>query len=123
MEKGKTVCFDGVIHSYKSGWKGVSIIPDDPVDGIGDVIRELKDLGYTIIIHSARCVKFSRKNAIEEYCKMFDIPYDVITAAKPSAFIYVDDRRLKFEGDTSSLVEEIQTFQSYLDKEKVRDER
>ena len=25
--------FDGVIHSYKSGWKGADVIPDEPVPG------------------------------------------------------------------------------------------
>ena len=25
--------FDGVIHSYSSGWKGAAVIPDPPVDG------------------------------------------------------------------------------------------
>ncbi len=25
--------FDGVIHSYTSGWKGADVIPDPPVEG------------------------------------------------------------------------------------------
>ena len=34
------VDFDGVIHSYKSGWKGVANIPDPPVKG---AIKWLED--------------------------------------------------------------------------------
>ena len=37
--------FDGVIHSYTSGWKGVAEIPDPPVPGIGEAIAELRQLG------------------------------------------------------------------------------
>ena len=31
--------FDGVIHSYKSGWRGPENIPDPVVPGIADAIR------------------------------------------------------------------------------------
>ena len=27
--------FDGVCHSYSSGWQGIDVIPDPPVDGRG----------------------------------------------------------------------------------------
>lgn len=33
--------FDGVIHSYRSGWKGAAVIPDPPVEGIKEVIEQL----------------------------------------------------------------------------------
>ena len=31
--------FDGVIHSYTSGWKGAGVIPDPPVPGAIDFLR------------------------------------------------------------------------------------
>ena len=31
--------FDGVIHSYTSGWRGLEVIPDPPVDGIREMIE------------------------------------------------------------------------------------
>ena len=37
--------FDGVIHSYTSGWKGTAEIPDPPVPGIGEAITKLRQLG------------------------------------------------------------------------------
>lgn len=45
----KTVIFDfdGVIHSYTSGWRGENIIPDPPVSGIKKVIDSIRNAGFT----------------------------------------------------------------------------
>lgn len=47
MPGDKTVIFDfdGVIHSYASGWQGVTEIHDPPVDGIKEAIDELRSDG------------------------------------------------------------------------------
>ncbi len=44
-ERPKILCidFDGVLHSYSSGWKGVDTIPDPPVDGAIEWLRALID--------------------------------------------------------------------------------
>src|ERR1700743_3429981 len=45
--------FDGVIHSYASGWKGADVIPDPPVAGAIEFIREaLKH--FRVAIFSSR---------------------------------------------------------------------
>ena len=43
----KTVVFDfdGVIHSYTSGWQGVCLIPDEPVIGIKEAIESIREAG------------------------------------------------------------------------------
>ena len=56
MANKKTVVFDfdGVIHSYTSGWKGIDVILDEPVKGIKEVIENLRDAGYYVAVVTTR---------------------------------------------------------------------
>lgn len=54
MNKVISFDFDGVIHSYTSGWKGADIIPDVPVKGIKNVLEDLKAKDYVIGIGMQR---------------------------------------------------------------------
>lgn len=46
--------FDGVIHSYTSGWKGAAEIPDKPVPGAMAAILGYLDAGFDVAIFSSR---------------------------------------------------------------------
>lgn len=114
----KTVCFDfdGVIHSYETGWQSPTIIPDPPVDGIKEVLQELKNFyEYKIVIHSSRCSTQAGITAIWKWLIHWDLAdyIDDVVATKPSALVYVDDRGLQFTGKTNNLVEKIVNFHSY----------
>lgn len=50
--------FDGVIHSYTSGWKGARCIPDPPVPGALQFIIKALDADYDVVIHSSRARYF-----------------------------------------------------------------
>ena len=102
--------FDGVIHSYTSGWQGTDVASDPPVDGIANVLKELRDEGYEVVIVSTRSKVTEGVICIMDYCKKYNIPYDRILAEKPPALVYVDDRAICFDGDTDSLVDKIVTF-------------
>lgn len=58
--------FDGVIHSYRSGWKGAAVIPDPPVEGIKEVIEQLISDGLCVVICSSRAESFGRANHLHE---------------------------------------------------------
>jgi hypothetical protein len=101
--------FDGVIHSYTSGWKGYTIIPDPPVEGMKELIGELSKK-YEIIIFSARAKDNLGVLAIVDYLKKHQIYFDGVTHIKPMAVCYIDDRAIKFEGDAERLREDISKF-------------
>lgn len=107
--------FDGVIHSYKSGWKGSTVISDPPVEGIEEVLRELKQCGYNIVVSSSRCDNHDSLEAVNDWMLKYDLLkyVDLITNKKPPALCYVDDRAICFRGDTKNLVERIKHFEPW----------
>lgn len=104
-EKILLVDFDGVIHSYKSVWKGPSTIPDRPVDGAFDFLRKAIEL-FDVQIYSARS---SHPGGIAAMVEWFvrhgaaDIVAEVsFPTQKPPAFLTIDDRAIQFNGNWSS---------------------
>ena len=110
--------FDGVIHSYGSGWKGAAVIPDPPVLGAMQFLRALFEDGrFTTAIHSSRSKslrgrwamqRYIRRELIEEFghqigpC-MDPLYIEILDAIrwpwfKPAAFLTIDDRALTFRG-------------------------
>lgn len=111
----KTVVFDfdGVIHSYKSGFKGVDVIPDPTVNGIREAIAEIRAAGYKVVVVSTRCREESGIAAIKEYLRNNAIVVDEITHTKPPAVVYIDDRAICFDGDTEGLLSKIKAFKPW----------
>ena len=111
--------FDGVIHSYASGWKGADVIPDPPVDGaIAFMLGALRH--FDVAIYSSRSGepkgieamrRWLRNHAGAAWHESPDGPgiEDVrFPASKPAAFVSIDDRALTFNGswpDVHSLKE------------------
>lgn len=97
--------FDGVIHSYESGWKGADVIPDPPVPGAISFIREA-------IRHFKVCIFSSRSNqpgglqAMKDWLTYHseigfkDPIIDQIEwpTEKPPAMVTIDDRAITFDG-------------------------
>ena len=53
--------FDGVIHSYKSGWRGASIIPDPPVPGIDKVSEDAQRCAVIALLAGSNGSSSQRK--------------------------------------------------------------
>lgn len=85
----KTVVFDfdGVIHDYH-GWKGETVIDGEPVRDIEYLLSLLGN--YRLVIVSSRAISPEGKQAI-----------------KVPAIIYVDDRAVRFTGDISNDIDNI----------------
>lgn len=105
--------FDGVIHSYRSGWQGNHIIPDPPVPGIKEAIDEIRAAGYEVVVVSTRCASPFGRDAIKAYLSANGITVDSVQTEKPPAIVYIDDRAICFDGKPETLLGKIQTFKPW----------
>jgi hypothetical protein len=107
----RTVCldFDGVVHSYRSGWRGAETIPDPPIHGTREAIARLRQQ-YRVVIYSARCRTNEGRLAVENWLRTHDIHVDEVCDYKPPALVYVDDRAVRFSGNWDETIADIQQF-------------
>jgi hypothetical protein len=96
--------FDGCIHSYSSGWKGVDKIPDPPVPFIW-LWLEAALAYFEIHVYSSRSTELAGIFAMREYIRKHAGPNSTIatrvyfTDKKSRAFITIDDRCVCFNGN------------------------
>jgi hypothetical protein len=110
--------FDGVCHSYTSGWQGVDNIPDPPVEGLFKFLYKAKD-DFVIHIYSTRNKEgigisamkewfskyftefmFAKYPELEDEFEYFMCPkWLYFPTDKQSAFVTLDDRAVTFTGE------------------------
>ena len=105
----RTLCFDfdGVLHSYTSGWQGASVIPDPPVPGMAEALRRLQHLGWEVVICSSRARHQGGPEAMRDWLVANGFGPLPVTAEKVPAELYVDDRALRFTGSVPEMLESI----------------
>jgi ribonucleotide monophosphatase NagD (HAD superfamily) len=108
--EGKTVAvdFDGVIHSYTSGWKGEAPT-DQPTPGAREFLRDLDRAGAKVVIFSTRASTPYGLTSMTEWLKENRMHQYVhhITDGKPMAVAYVDDRAVEFRGNWGSAMKDV----------------
>jgi len=101
--------FDGVIHSYISGWKGADQIPDNPVLGAMGFLQEVI-LEFDVQIYSSRSGQEGGINAMQYWLMhhlALELDETIMTeimdaigwpTEKPPAMLTIDDRAITFTG-------------------------
>ena len=113
MKKTVVFDFDGVIHSYTSGWKGESVITDPPVPRIKEAISDIRLAGYEVVVVSTRCATKEGHGAVRAWLIDNEIEVDVVKTEKPPAVVYIDDRAICFDGNPDNLLNKIIGFEPW----------
>jgi hypothetical protein len=90
----------------------------DPIPGIAEELGAVKAMGWTIIIWTVR----SNVEEIRTHLNKHGIPFDYINenpwqppdgSQKIAADVYLDDRAIHFNGETSGLAQKICNFKPW----------
>lgn len=109
LEDGRPILlvdFDGVVHSYESGWQGAAVIADPPVEGAFDFLQRASKY-FDVQIYSARSSLKGGPWAMARWFKRHGWPCDrdgipetiLFPEQKPAAFLTIDDRCFHFQGE------------------------
>lgn len=97
--------FDGVLHSYTSGWKGADVVSDPPVPGAMLFILNAFASGWRVAIFSSRSNQPGGLDAMKDWLLHHMVPgsrslLDDIEwpLEKPPATLTLDDRAITFTG-------------------------
>lgn len=101
--------FDGVIHRYSQGWKGVENIYDPPMEGAKEFIAKLKEK-YKIYVVSSRCSEDNGRWAVAQWLEKYGIVVDRVCSLKPPASVTIDDRCIRFKEFSDDLYQDIMEF-------------
>tara|TARA_Y100000592_G_C5469603_1_gene318650 strand:- start:449 stop:1429 length:981 start_codon:yes stop_codon:yes gene_type:complete len=115
-DETKNICvdFDGVIHKNSKGFYDGTIY-DEPVDGAMDSLKELAER-YSVIVCTCKAKPdrglINGKTGIElvwEWLDKHEMSQYVakVTAEKPRAVAYIDDKSISFDGNWKDALREL----------------
>jgi len=99
--------FDGVLNTYK-GWKGENEL-FEPRTGSLEFLKLLA-ANYEVYIFTTR-----DREKVYKWMIRYDLYHYIqdVTNKKEPAYLYIDDRAIKFDGDYSKTIEDIQKYHPY----------
>lgn len=96
--------FDGVLHDIDNPVEGRRM--GAPIEGARESMLALEDDGHTLVIHTVRAVVpidegydealARRVKHIEDWLEFYHIPYHEVTAIKPNADAFLDNKGIHF---------------------------
>lgn len=107
--------FDGVLHSYVSGWKGADVVADPPVPGWLDFLRAAVER-FDVQVFSSRSNQDGGIDAMQAWLRVWALeeakqnrslrPAALLAVLdrikwpleKPAAMVTIDDRAITFSG-------------------------
>lgn len=106
------VDFDGVLHSYTSGWQGAGVVSDPPMPGAIAWLHRLTESPLSVCIYSSRSKSLRGRRAMKRWLRAALREYfgahptvadDVFSLIrwpwfKPAATVTIDDRAWRFRG-------------------------
>jgi hypothetical protein len=106
-EKKIMIEFDGVINNYK-GWKDENELfsPNKYVDTFLTILSKDFDVNIFTSRDPSKVYAWLKKYNLHKFVKN-------VTNIKEPAFIYVDDRAVKFDGDFFQTINDIKEFRAY----------
>jgi hypothetical protein len=119
-KKTLVVDFDGVLHSYASGWKGPTSIPDPPVPGAFVFLAHATER-FDVAVLSSRSRETGGIDAMKRWLADHGLDPTVLgklrfPRTKPPAHVYLDDRGWRFEGTFPS-IDAIDAFEPWHKRE------
>lgn len=85
--------FDNTIHDLNNPIEGRKM--GKPMPGAVEAIENLVEAGHTVIIHTLMATSPSGAKVVSEWLEYYDIPHHGVTAIKPKADYYIDDKAIR----------------------------
>lgn len=106
--------FDGVLHSYTSGWKGIDVVTDPPVPGAIAFLNAALD-HFRVGIYSSRSKETAGILAMQNFLAINGAKVSELEwwSVKPPAFLTIDDRCIPFEGTFPENPKDLLKFQPW----------
>lgn len=86
-----------------------------PLPGVEDALDELYGRGYSIVVYTLMARTESGKEAVAEWLDHYGIDYADVTAIKPDALVYIDNRAIRHT-DWMSTMQQVNGITGYVDE-------